>query len=98
MSGFLTDHPHVKVRLSPNFGPPRDGMVKQFDNNQLAGTVKDDAPINLASAVVKPLHMENTPNRTANGAEAGTIDTLMREPNANSDRRSFMSNFHEIRS
>ncbi len=26
MSGFLTDHPHVKVRLSPNFGPPRDGM------------------------------------------------------------------------
>lgn len=26
MSGFLPDHPHADVRVSPNFGPRREGM------------------------------------------------------------------------
>ena len=26
MSGFLPDHPHAEVRVSPNFGPRREGM------------------------------------------------------------------------
>lgn len=26
MSGFLPDHPHAEVRVSPNFGPRNDGM------------------------------------------------------------------------
>lgn len=27
MSGFQPDHPHAEVRLSPNFGPRKDGMT-----------------------------------------------------------------------